>query len=216
MRTTYGLTDEQHSAVGKLVADAGVIVRKPAPARPRRSSTGGDVLRLMIVDDEYPVYAPKQIRKAALFVASFDTDQTTVQMFGSDLSGYLELNIGGTIRRAHCQATTDELRAALRLDPGFCRVSAFPGLWEFAWAGDALPLSVVPYSNFFGGVVVTDELWVSDTEDGLNPVLVDVVDAIPFIEGQVKRGAVSIGSPYGDGYFVAQYWNCPGFSFGAP
>lgn len=210
------LTEGQHAAVGQLIYKSGIVVREEPAKRPRRPSEGGDVRRLMIVDGAYPVYAPKQLRKAALFSASFDTNQTTVQMFGNDLSGYLELTIGGKVFRPHCQSTAAELRNLVRLDPRYGRISVFPGLWEFAWTGDALPISVVPYSAYWGGVVVIDELWLSETENGVDPILVDVVDAIPFIEGQVKRGAVSIASAYGDGFFVAQYWNCPGFSFGAP
>ena len=210
----YGLTDDQHREVSQVVIDWRTIVRPQAgvPAATRRNLS---IARVMNVDAAYPVYLPREYRSVALFTPSRDTQQTTLQMFGTDLTGYIQITIDGTTFTVDCQSTSAQLRTAFALPLNVCRVTAFPGTWEFAWSGDAKTITAIPYTDFLGGLLVTDELWRSQTADGEEPVLVDSIDAVPFIEGQVKRGAISLASPWGDGIYMAQYWHCPGFNFAA-
>lgn len=174
----------------------------------------GSASRAMIIDDTYPVYSPRDSRKVALFQISPETNQTTVRMFGCDLSGYIVLTIAGDEFTVPCTATNVQLRTALNLGRT-CRVTAFPGTWEFAWRDRVLDITARPGNGFYGGLLVQDELWVSMTDDDEEPYLVDCVDSIPFIEGEVKRGALSIAQQYGHGTYLAAYWRDPGFNFAA-
>lgn len=210
----YGLTDDQHREVSQVVIDWRTIVRPQAGVLAAKRRTPA-ITRVMNVDDGYPVYDPREYRKVALFVPSRDTQQTTLQMFGTDLTGDLQITIDGTTYTIDCQSTSAQVRAAISLPANICRITVFPGMWEFAWAGDAKTITAIPYTDFYGGLVITDELWRSQTADGEEPVLVDSIDAVPFIEGQVKRGSISLASPWGDGIYMAQHWNCPGFNFAA-
>jgi len=210
----YGLTDEQHREVSQVVIDWRTIVRPQAGVVAAKRRTPS-INRVMNVDDGYPVYEPREYRKVALFVPSRDTQQTTLQMFGKDLEGDIRITIDGTTYTIDCQSTSAQVRVAIPLPASICRITVFPGTWEFAWKDTAQEITAIPYSDFYGGLLVTDELWRSQTADGEEPVLVDSIDAIPFIEGQVKRGAISLASPWGDGIYMAQYWHCPGFNFAA-
>lgn len=211
--TALGLTIGQHDAVGRLIAAAGITVRKEAGPLPR-GPVLPDVARIMIVDDTYPVYSPLVPRKVALFAPSPDTQQTTVQMFGCDLDGYILLTIDGTEFRVDCQSSIDQLSGTLGLGRT-CRVTAFPGTWEFAWKKDAPEVTARPSDGFYGGLIVRQELFLSVTDDGRYPILVDCLDAIPFIEGEVKRGALSIAWQHGVDTFLAAYWRDPAFNFAA-
>lgn len=210
----YGLTDEQHREVSQVVIDWRTIVRPQAGVQPVKRRANA-IARVMNVDVGYPVYEPREYREVALFTPSRDTQQTTLQMFGADLEGDIQITIDGATYTIDCQSTSAQLRTAIGLPLAICRITALPGMWEFAWSGDAKTITAIPYTDFYGGLLVTDELWRSQTADGEEPVLVDSIDAVPFIEGQVKRGAISLASPWGDGIYMAQYWHCPGFNFAA-
>ncbi len=213
-QTILGLTLDQHREVSQVVIDWRTTQRPQAgvPSAKRRTPS---ITRVMTVNAAYPVYEPREYRKVALFIPSRDTQQTTLQMFGTDLTGDIQITIDGTTYTIDCQVTSAQLRTAIGLPLAVCRITAFPGMWEFAWAGDAKTITAIPYTDFYGGLLVTDELWRSQTADGEEPVLVDSIDAVPFVEGQVKRGAISLASPWGDGIYMAQYWHCPGFNFAA-
>lgn len=168
----------------------------------------------MIVDAGYPIYSPLEPRKVALFSPSPDTQQTTIQMFGCDLDGHVILTIDDSEYYVHCQSDSESLREELNLGKT-CRVTAFPGTWELAWSRDAPYVAARPSDYFYGGLLVREELFLSVTENGQDPVLVDCLDAIPFLEGEVKRGAISIAASYGVDTFLASYWRDPGFNFAA-
>lgn len=184
------------------------------PPRPR------GVARVMNVGDEFPVYSPLTVRKVALFQLSRETSQDVVQFFGTDLHGLVRLTVGDISIEIDCRASTDQLRAALGLSLQDCRITAFPGLWEFAWSEGinrrpitctAIAADLSDYCT--AGIVIRQEGWRSTSSDGDGFALVDLIDGIPFIEGELKRGAVSIASAIGDGLWIAHHWSCPAVTY---
>lgn len=209
-----GYDDDQHARLSKVVFAVETTTGEEIGVPRKKRGRSAPFARVMVVDDEYPIYDPREYREVALFAMSPDSNQTTLQMFGVDLIGDIQITIDGATYTVNCQASNDELREALGLEPEVCRVTVFPGTWEFAWVDDALPIEAIPYTDFYGGLLVTDELWRSISEDGVDPLLVDSVDAIPFLQGSVKRGALSLASSFGGSLYMAQHWHCPGFNFG--
>lgn len=184
------------------------------PPRPR------GVARVMNVGDEFPVYSPLTVRKVALFQLSRETNQDVVQFFGEDLRGLVRLAVGDISIEIDCRASTDQLRAALGLSLQDCRITVFPGLWEFAW-GEGInrrPITCTAVAADLAdfctaGIVIRQEGWRSTSSDGDGFALVDLIDGIPFIEGELKRGAVSIASAIGDGLWIAHHWSCPAVTY---
>jgi len=180
-----------------------------------------DTLRVMVLGPEYPIYSPRESRECTQFVRDLTRDTITIEMFGDDLAGFINVTIDGTLYTTDCQFGTDELRAWFGFSLDVCRVTAFPGLWEFAFTGTAPSITAEPgpgtspLSNlqYRGGVLVQYEGWVS-VDDGIgNLVLADVVDTIPFAEGEVKPGAIAIARwSSAVGWFVEK-WQCREFRF---
>lgn len=216
--TIYGLDETQHAALGDLISKGGVIVRKPPAKTAKRAFVPGFV-RVMTMAELFPIYTPRADRPVAYFERRPDLETITIEMFGSDLVGPIEVTIDGRTYTADCQAGTDELRSVFGFLLKVCRVTAFPGLWEFAFTGVAPTITAKPAvgtsptQTFYGGLVVTEEAWVSVSDGDANLTALDVVDAIPFIEGEVKRGSVGIAFWSDDiGWLVLQ-WTCRDFSF---
>lgn len=219
MSELIALTPEQFADVSemrRIVLKRGERPPVEIAGSRRRSRT---VARVMNVGDEFPVYSPLETRQVALFELSRDTDQDVIQFFGQDLHGLVSLQVGDISCEIDCRASTAELREAVGLAVADCRITAFPGLWEFAW-GDrprqTIECAAVPaYEAEFcaAGIVVRREGWRSVTSDGINYSLCDLVDGIPFIEGELKRGAVSIASQLGEGLYIAHHWSCPSVSY---
>lgn len=173
---------------------------------------------------ELPIYNTLRSRPAVLFDLSRRTLQGTIQFLGEDLWGDVTLKIGDDVEaRIDCRATTEQLRSALQQE-GFdldrCRVTAFPGLWEFAFADDVAALPAVTCEPvitstrpFLGGCLVTREGWRSVSADGDTPSLVQVIDCIPHLEGEVKLGSMALAHRLGANLYMAGQWSCPGFTF---
>ncbi len=185
--------------------------------RPRRSR---NVARVMNVGDEFPTYSPLEVRQTAIFYLDRESYQDTVQFFGEDLHGLVRVVAGDTSVEVDCRVTTAELREALGISLADCRITVFPGLWEFAWADSYVrrSVSVTPVNADVAeyckaGIVVRQEGWRSASADGDNYSLVNLIDGIPFIEGELKRGAVSIASAIGDGLWIAHHWSCPAVTY---
>lgn len=218
-REIYALTKAQRRVFGEMARDFKSPVLS-APAVPAADRGSLSVARLMTVGDEYPVYNPLETRKAAIFELSRNTLQATVKFYGEDLRGLVALTVGSISAQVDCRATTEELRAALS-SLRKCRVTAFPGLWEFVFDDETRELPEITCEpvitssavRFLGGCVVTQEGWRSTSVDGDNFSQVDVIDSIPYIEGEVKLGAMALGIRYGAALYLAGQWSCPAFSF---
>lgn len=215
----FALSAAQFSDVSKVVRrvlKTSELSTGDVATRPRRAI---GVARVMQIADAYPVYDSLATRQVALFELNRDVDTDVVQFFGDNLHGLVQLSVGDISCEIDCRASTAELRAALGLSVIDCRVTAFPGAWEFAWdQAIRKPITCVAKpaieSEFcMAGIVVYREGWRSVSSDGSNPVLVDLLDAIPYLEGEVKRGAVAIASALGDGLWVAHHWSCPAVSY---
>jgi hypothetical protein len=218
-----GYTEEQHREISTLVLDARNEVRPYVGVLAKKRKTTHDALRVMILGDEYPIYSPRSERPCVYFTRDLTRDTITIEMFGDDLSGYIDVWIDGVLYRTDCQLGTDELRAWFGFPLNVCRVTAFPGLWEFAFGFDQVaPVFWAepgpghsPYSNlqFRGGVLVTYEGWVSVDNGGGDLDTVDVVDTVPFAEGEVSPGAIAIARWSSSvGWFVEK-WHCREYRF---
>lgn len=213
------LTEEQHadlSRIRRIVLKSGALPAADVPAKTRRSRT---VARVMNVGDEFPTYSSLATRQVALFELARDVETDVIQFFGEDLHGLVSLRVGDISCEIDCRASTGELRQAVGLSVQDCRITAFPGLWEFAW-GDVTRKSITcnpkpaGLEDFcFAGIVVYPEGWRSVTSDGINPTMVDLIDGIPYIQGELKRGAVSIASALGEGLYIAHHWSCPSVTY---
>jgi hypothetical protein len=218
MEPLYALTSQQHADIGHVVRSSRNRVRSQVNVG--RGDGRQRVARVMNDGAEFPIYDSIAERDAALFELSRSTDQDTLQFFGSDLQGLVRLTIGSISIEIDCRATTDELRAALGLDVSICRVTAFPGLWEFAWQLGMVPQTItcvpVPAAEDIyctAGIVQRREGWRSVSADGANVSRVKVLDCIPFLEGELKRGAMAMAFPLGDTLYAAGVWSCPGVTY---
>lgn len=214
----YGLTLSQNQALESLVRGSKRGTRS-APYVPAASRKDTSLARLMTIGKDFPVYNPLETREAALFELSRQTQQATVKFYGEDLWGRVALTVGSISIEIDCRATSEQLRAALQLRN--CRVTAFPGLWEFAFDRSVTelpeitcePVITSSSQRFLGGCVVTREGWRSVTTDNQEPSIVEVIDCIPYIEGEVKLGAMAVGHRYGAELYLAGVWSCPAFTF---
>lgn len=219
MTIAHALNPRQYRSFKRLVRDSQDGTRSTGavePADRRRSA----VARLMVVGDSFPKYNPLEPRKVAIFGLNREGHQATVKFYGEDLWGDVWLTIGGSgTVRVDCRATTDELRS--RVSVRDCRITAFPGLWEFAFGESVAelpeitcePVLTSSEERFLGGCVVTREGWRSQSADGEDFAEVEVIDSIPYIEGELRLGAMALGMRYGDALYVAGQWSCPAFSF---
>ena len=187
------------------------------PSKKRRITY--DFIRVMIIDADYPVYTPREERAVAYFVRDLSRETITIEMFGDELAGDLNVTIDGTLYRVNCQSSTAQLRTAFGFNLRKCRVTAFPGLWEFAFSGAAPTITAEPaigttdILTFSGGVVVTEEAWVSVGDDVGRLLTINVVDVIPFAEGEVKPGSVAVAMWASDIGWLVRQWHCREFQF---
>lgn len=215
----YGLTLSQNQALETMVRGSKRGTRS-APYVPPANRGGSALARLMTIGTEFAVYNPLETREAAIFELNRNTQQATVKFYGEDLWGRVRLTVGSISIEIDCRATSEELRASLQALSG-CRITAFPGLWEFAFDPSTTelpeitcePVITSSSQRFLGGCVVTREGWRSVTTDNKEPSIVEVIDCIPYIEGEVKLGAMAIGHRYGASLFLAGEWSCPAFTF---
>ena len=216
----FGLTDDQHRAIGRLVVAARASQRPQAGVLAKAKRTRR-AARVMIVNSSFPVYSPKHSRYVALFDWNPTAYVKTVSFVGQNLEGDILLTIDGTTTQIDCRTSTNGLRAAIGLPLRQCRATAFPGYWEFVFPGRWKPeVSAVPFEPansddvfFQGGLWVVEEGWVSSMVDGISYTTVAAIDGIPFVEGEVRRGALAIASPLTDSLWIAGKWCCPAFSF---
>lgn len=224
MSMVLGLDSQQHYEVGRLLGHSRDVVRRPPPTA-RRSLTAAGVVRIMQTGDEYPIYNPRVTRSVAVFELNPDAKTRTITMSGNNLEGKLIVTIDGvSYGQVDCRATTDQLRAAIPLDLDDCRITAFPGYWEFAfeesgrWARTQPVLTVTPYVPssvpfFDGGLWVQEEAWTSVSDDGDTYATIEITDCLPFIEGEVRRGAIAIAHWSDQAGWIASQWTCRPFTF---
>lgn len=214
-------SEDDFSRVAAAVRDFETTLRPQAGVTRKRRSSTYDTLRVMILGPEYPVYSPRESRAVVQFVRDLSRDTITIEMFGDDLAGFIDVWVDGTRYTTDCQLGTDELRAWFGFNLRDCRVTAFPGLWEFAFSGTAPTITAEPgpgYSSrsnrqYPGGALVTHEGWVSVDDNAGGLILVDVIDTIPYAEGEVKPGAIAIARWSSSvGWFVEK-WQCREFRF---
>lgn len=217
--TAHALSGRQYRKFQKLVRDSQELewsVGNVEPADRRRPVAA----RLMTIGDEVPVYDPLTPRKAALFTLNRDGLQKTVRFQGENLWGSVQLSVGGMSIAVDCRVDTETLRSRLA-GLADCRITVFPGFWEFAFAETVNelptitcePVITTATERFIGGCIVMQEGWRSASVDGDNYSQVDVIDSIPFIEGEVKLGAMSVGLRYGAETYLCGTWSCPAYSF---
>ena len=231
----YPLTLKQNIAIERIWRDARWLVggNPELPA----ASPRPPFARLMTVGSTFPKYRPVQLRNAALFDYRPELATICIKFIGENLWGDVSLTIGETSVRLDCRADTETIRGRLNFNLDYCRATAFPGLWEFAFGPDipdvpTITIDPVSTSNsvrFLGGAYPFREAWRSVSSNEFNYDTVKVVDAIPFIEGEVKLGAMTIGQLMTvksfeetatgervakdvDAYLCGQ-WSCPAFTF---
>ena len=186
-------------------------------AKKRRSTF--DFIRVMIIKSTYPIYTPRKEQVVAYFVRDLTRETITIEMFGDDLAGDINVTINGTAYRANCQSSTAGLRKVFGFNLQTCRVTAFPGLWEFAFSGVAPTITAEPaigtttVLTFAGGLVVTEEAWVSVANDSGALMSIDVVDSIPFVDGEVKPGSIAIAKWSAGAGWIVEDWHCREFRF---
>lgn len=233
MTQLYGLTEQQHSEVGRLVRDARIIERpQPSTATKDRSRYRG-IARVILLDPAEITYQPKTRRTCGLFRYQPDGQQITLEMVGSALEGDIVLTINGAEVHVDCQADTAELRDALA-GSGFSltdiRATVFPGLWEFdcnfgRFSEIAPTITAEPYSPppedtdspVFGGELnIISEAWCSATDDADTYKTVETVDWIPFENAAVTPGAIGAAQwDFAAGWLVLA-WQCRDWSFAEP
>ena len=141
-------------------------------------------------------------------------------MSGTNLNGPIIVTISGVDYTLDCRANTETLRQVFSEYTRDCRITAFPGTWEFAWTGSAPEMSAregrfVNDDGYTGGLLVIDEAWVSEDDGNGGVGMIDVTDSMPFLEGEIRRGARAIAHwSRQDGWLVGE-WVCRPFSFRA-
>ena len=227
----YGLTAKQFNAVGQLVTAAGSRSR-PEATRPGLGPYPG-ACRVILFGDDDPTYTPKTLRRVGLFRLNTTGIQKTVEFTGHSLEGDLVLTIAGIESRVPCKSTTEELRAILA-DNGIaakdCRLTVFPGLWEFdfntggRWSETPPAFNCQPFippddddeTPVFGGeLAIVDEAWVTVTTDGDTFFQIGARDWIPHAAGAVKSGSVGAGVWCEEAGWLVLAWQCRDFSFRA-
>lgn len=197
-----------------------LTTRRPQAGVQRKiRRTTHDFMRVMIIDSDYPVYTPREERAVAYFVRDLTRQTISIEMFGDNLAGPVTVTIDGTAYTVVCQSSTAGLRAAFGFNLNYCRVTAFPGLWEFAFAGTAPTVTAEPAVGtsttltFSGGLVVTEEAWVSAADEQGRLLTIDVIDVIPFAEGEVKPGSVGVAMFAASSGWIVPKWYCREFQF---
>jgi hypothetical protein len=176
------------------------------------------------IANQLPVYNPLHTRPAALFELSRQTLQLTVKFLGENLWGNVRLTIADISIEIDCQVTTLQLRTRLQaagVPVDRVRITALPGLWEFAFDRSFTELPEVTCEpvvtgnvrRFLGGCLVTREGWRSVTADNDSVVMVEVIDSIPFLDGEVKLGAMALGVRFGASLYLCGQWSCPACTF---
>lgn len=223
-----GLTPDQHQRLGRLERASRAITR-PATGLGAVNGKYPGVARVIIIDDTDPVYSPLEVRDVGIFRRNPSGVQKTIEMVGTNLEGDIVLTIDGTDYQVPCNATTAELRAAIGLSITDCRATAFYGLWEFdfnygRWASDAPSFSVDAFEPppedtetpvFDGGLILTDEGWVSATDDGDTYKTIETNDWVPFLTGAVKRGSIGLAHWSHEAGWLSSAWQCREISFAA-
>jgi hypothetical protein len=221
-----GLTPQQHADVGRLVIDSKTVARPETGAHVNRAKYPG-IARVILIDADDPVYNPLAPRRVAIFRRNPKGSQKTIEFSGKNLEGDIILTIDGVEYRVPCSATAEELRAIVTIPLRDCRTTVFPGYWEFdfnagRWSQSVPAFTVEPYEPpeddndtpvFDGGIIVTDEGWVSRTDDGDTYVTIETNDWIPFLQGAVKSGAIGSALWSHEAGWLSLAWQCRDFSF---
>jgi hypothetical protein len=219
-----GYTQAQHRRISNAVAafearaPRGEIgVTKKPRAFPQTTA------RVMQIDDGYPVYEPDKIRNVAVFVLGPRNRVRTIEMTGDDLHGDINVTIddaqfGLATWNLNCQSQTEAVRKKFGFLDSYCRVTVFPGMWEFVFADEppAMFVEARPSSGdnlFSGGLQLINERWVSIDDGNGGVKTIEATDSMPFLEGEVKRGSRALAHwSDSEGWIIGQ-WQCRPFWF---
>lgn len=221
----WGLTGSEYDGVVGLLDDKRKRVQTGGgQSRPARDQ---GVARVLSIDADQLVYSPRDPRDCALFRFNPAGIQKTLALSGVNLEGDLVLTIAGVDYQLSCNVTTETLRSTLGFALRDCRATVFPGLWEFdfngggKWSRSAPSFTVAEFEPpegddetpvFNGGVILTDEGWVSETSDGDSFSTVVTRDWMPFLTGSVKPGAVGGACWNHAAGWLVLAWQCREFS----
>ena len=216
-----GYTEDQHRRLSAVVLQVETLVGTDIGVVRKKRVVSQTAARVMIVDESYPVYSPRVVRPVAVFVHDLTAAIITVEMSGDDLCGDLLLTIDGIAYRVDSQADTAALQAVLGFAPTVVRVRVFPGMWEFVFLTVADPptVTVEPYFGgdpdefYAGGVLVIREGWLSIDNGDNGFETLDCYDAMPFLEGELKRGSRAIAHWESSSGWLAGEWKCRDFRF---
>jgi len=210
---------DDFATLQSVVRDWATTQRPQAGVQATKRRAAHDFIRVMVIKSSYPIYTPREQQTVSYFVRDLSRDTITIEMFGVNLAGPIDVTIDGTLYTVNSQSSTAQLRAKFGYRLSFCRVTAFPGLWEFAFSGVAPTITAQPapgittIRTFSGGLVVTREAWVSVADEAGNLLAISVVDAIPYAHGEVKSGAIAIAKWSAGAGWIVENWHCREFNF---
>jgi hypothetical protein len=228
--TILGLTPQQHAGLGKLLYQSGIVTRL------EDATKGGNQylppVRVIALTDR--VYDSTASELLPVFV--YDSTRTVfnVQQSGSSLSGYLVLKINGVPYVVECRRQNfDDLNIA------GLRITVLPGMWELDFGilteskAAATTVEVVSLTTeqqlslcelfddettpiFLGSMLVRREFWVTvpgpEFSDTLPVQHQEVTDCLPYLTGNVGRGAIGTCVWNWDAGYTAIAWMCRTFS----
>ena len=219
-------TEADFDAIGGMYRDWTTTQRPQAGVKDKKRLSRAGLRVIAMTDRTYDSTTDEQLP-----YFDFDRNRTifNVQQFGTSLSGYLVLTINGVQYVVECRR---ENLADIQI-PGL-RITVLPGLWEFDFgrlteqqSGDvtveietltsAQQLSVCELFDdsttpiFTGHAIVRRESWV--TVEGVSgPDTVPVTDCLPYLTGNVGRGAIGSAVWNPSAGWVAVAWMCRSFS----
>lgn len=228
--TILGLTPQQHAGLGKLLYQSGIVTRL------EDATKGGNQylppVRVIALTDR--VYDSTTSESLPVFIYDRTRTVFNIQQMGTSLSGYLVLKINDVSYVVECRRENfDDITI-----PGL-RITVLPGLWELDFGiltdtkADATTVEVVTLTSeqqlslcelfddettpiFTGSTLVRREFWVTvpgpEFSDTLPVQHQEVTDCLPYLTGNVGRGAIGTCVWNWDAGYTAIAWMCRTFS----
>jgi hypothetical protein len=214
--------------LGKLV-DASKVGSMPAATPPTAAAFPGSC-RVILLDPQNPRYTPKVARNVGLFRLNPEGVQFTASFRGHEMEGDIVLSIGDVVVQVPCEIQTDALRLALQtagITATDCRVTVFPGLWEFdfnggKWKAAAPSIELIPFEPpeddettpiFSGQITLISEAWLSVTNDGRTVATVPARDWVQHDPNAIRTGAIGGAVWSHEAGYLVLAWQCRDFSF---
>lgn len=245
MSEVYGLFNDQHRDVGRLVRGSRARRRGRQGVSEKEQTFQPPIRVIAMTDRNYDTRDPELL---PIFGYFRTRTVWTVSQVGSALGGYFALIVNGKRWIVECRR---ENLLDVQVYYSGLRITVFPGLWEFDFGelteGQAAGISIEVQSItadenlsicelfddvdsvvFTGSTIVRREAWCSfglpkdsarkvepETEGQPEPPRVvhrEVVDAIPYSTGTVKRGAIGLCVWSWDAGYICTGWECRTFS----